>query len=381
MNHSAPTVDSPATFQLLRSGDEYFGALLAAIEAARRSVRLETYIFAPSSVGERVREALVAAAQRGAVVRVLVDALGSRALSEDFWAPLHQAGGQFKWFNPLALGRLAYRDHRKLLVCDEAVGLIGGFNIAPEYEGDGVSRGWRDVGLRLTGPPAAELAQEFDVQFARADFKHKRLQRLRPARHALTGADNWKLLLSGPGRRHGEIKRTLTQDLRAAQSVQIVAAYFLPTWRLRRQLLAVARRGGRVQLILAGRTDVWLSQLASRSLYQRLLRRGIEIFEYQPQVLHAKLFLVDDAVYVGSANLDTRSLQINYELVLRVTDPTLAGQARALFEDIRSHSQPINRQMWRQSRTWWNKLRERWAYFILARLDPLLARWQLKNLR
>lgn len=381
MNAGLPSPSVTPAFELLRTGDEYFAALLGAIEAARRSVRLETYIFTPSPIGERVRTGLVVAAQRGAQVRVLVDALGSRSLSEGFWAPLQQAGGQFKWFNPLALGRLAYRDHRKLLVCDESTALVGGFNIAPEYEGDGVTRGWRDVGLRLTGPPAQALAQEFDVQFARADFKHKRLQRLRRARQALTGSDTWQLLLSGPGRRHGEIKRTLARDLRTAKSVQIVAAYFLPTWRLRRRLLAVARRGGRVQLILAGRTDVRLSQLASRSLYQRLLRRGVEIFEYQPQVLHAKLFVVDEAVYVGSANLDTRSLQINYELVLRVTDPELARQAQALFEDIRSHSRRIEQAAWRQSRTWWNRLRERWAYFLLARLDPWLARWQLKSLR
>lgn len=381
MNAVGSSPGSAPAFELLQTGDEYFGALLSAIEAARRSVRLETYIFSPSPIGQRVRAALVAAAGRGARVWVLADALGSRSLSESFWTPLRQAGGQFKWFNPLSPGRLAYRDHRKLVVCDESVALLGGFNIAPEYEGDGVTRGWRDVGLRLQGPPAQALAQEFDVQFARAEFRHKRLQRLRPARQTLRGGDTWQLLLSGPGRRHGEIKRTLTRDLRTARSVQIVAAYFLPTWRLRRRLLAVARRGGRVQLILAGRTDVRLSQLASRSLYQRLLRRGVEIFEYQPQILHAKLFLVDDAVYVGSANLDTRSLQINYELVLRVTDPALASQARSVFEEMRAHSRRIELAAWRQCRTWWNKLRERWAYFLLARLDPWWARWQLKNLR
>ena len=96
-----------------------------------------------------------------------------------------------------------------------------------------------------------------------------------------------------------------------------MVAYFLPSWRLRRDLMRVVRRGGRVQLILAGQSDVQLSKLAAQSLYRRLLRAGVEIYEYQPQILHAKLFMVDDAVYTGSSNLDTRSLQINYELMIR----------------------------------------------------------------
>jgi cardiolipin synthase len=160
-----------------------------------------------------------------------------------------------------------------------------------------------------------------------------------------------------------------------------VAAYFLPTWRLRRELLRLRRRGGRVQLILAGQTDVKLSQLASQRLYHGFLRRGVEIYEYQPQVLHAKMCIVDDLVYVGSSNLDARSLHINYELVVRVSDSRLAGEARALFDQILNHSQRIEFSTWRESRTLWGKLQERWAYFVLARLDPLVARWQLKRLR
>lgn len=349
--------------------------------AARHSIRLETYIYAAGPAGEGFRDALVQARHRGARVQVMADAVGSRYLSESFWVPLAAAGGEFKWFNPLSLRRLSHRDHRKILVCDEQVAFVGGFNIAAEYEGDGITRGWRDLGLQITGPLAAELAHTFDQLFAHADFKPKRLRRLRRARDHVALGHHWQLLLSGPGWRHGEIKRRLARDLATAQTVQIISAYFLPTWRLRQELVRVRRRGGRVQLVLAGKTDVKLSQLASRRLYGRFLRRGIEIYEYQPQILHAKLFLVDGVVYAGSSNLDSRSLRINYELSVRLSEPGVVAEARGIFEDVLRHCRRIDPATWRRSRTFWNKLKERWAYFVLARLDPYLARWQLKNLK
>jgi cardiolipin synthase len=140
------------------------------------------------------------------------------------------------------------------------------------------------------------------------------------------------------------------------------------------------RRGGRVRLLLAGRTDVAVSQLAARSLYHRLLRAGVEIAEYQPQVLHAKLFVVDHAVYLGSANLDPRSFAINYELMLRFQDEALAMEARLLLDDMTRQSVEIEPEAWRKSRSIWRKLKERWAYFLLARIDPYVARWQWRAL-
>ena len=370
-----------SSFRWLRTGEEALNAMLAAIGAARESVRLETYIFGVGRVPGQFREALELAARRGVKVQVLIDALGSLNLSDAFWEPLRQAGGEFTWFNPLSLKRWSYRNHRKMLVCDKALAFIGGFNIADEYSGDGVARGWRDLGLEITGPLSGELAESFDSFFARATVRHKRLQILRRAPNQVSRGQNWELLLSGPGRRHSELKRSLAEDLVRARSVQMICAYFLPTWRVRRELQRVCRRGGRVQLILAGKSDVALSQLASRRLYRTFLRAGVEIFEYQPQILHAKLFIMDDVVYAGSANLDVRSLRINYELLVRVSDKSLADEAREIFEDDLRHCRRIDPGSWRQSRTFWGKLKEEWAYFVLARIDPYLARRQFKTLR
>lgn len=382
MNGPPTTPADSTTFRWLHTGEEGLAAMTAAIEAARETVRLETYTFSSGPPAERICRALAAARRRGVRVRILADALGSRELPAACLAPVVAAGGEFRRFNPLALERLSYRDHRKVLVCDERRAIVGGFNIAPEYDGDGVTRGWRDLGLEVAGSLAADLAAAFDRMFARADFRHPRLQHLRrapPDPH--TAQHNWRLLLSGPGRRPSQIRRSLNHDVVAARSVQIVAAYFLPPWPLRRRLLRVARRGGRVQLLLAGRSDVTLSQLAGRRLYGRFLRAGAEIYEYQPQVLHAKLSIVDDAVYVGSSNLDMRSLQINYELMVRVADPALVAGARGLFARMLAVSRRIEPGTWLQSRTFWDRLKERWAYWVLARLDPLLARWQWKRLR
>jgi cardiolipin synthase len=374
-------VPDNVTYNWLCTGDEVFPAMLAAIEAARKEVCLETYTFSPGSPGERFREILIQARRRGLRVRVLIDALGSYALPANFFAPLQEAGAEVRFFNPLKLNRMSIRNHRKLLVCDDEIAFVGGFNIAPEYEGDGVKCGWCDVGLKISGPLAGQLASSFDEMFARADFRHKRFMRFRrfDAKKSVTWPAE-QILFGGPGRGKSPIKRALRADLKRARDVKIMVAYFLPTWSLRRGLTEVVRRGGNVQLILAGKSDVLLSQLAGRSLYRRFLKAGVEIHEYKPQVLHAKLIIVDDVVYVGSSNLDPRSLQINYELMIRFQNKEIAAQAREIFSNSLRHSQRIELEQWRKSRTLWEKIKQRFAYWVLVRLDPYMALRQWRAL-
>jgi cardiolipin synthase A/B len=375
---SAPRVTA---WQWLRNGDEAFPAMLDAIATARVSIRLETYCYADDSLGRRVRAALVEAQRRGVVVRVLTDGIGSIALPGDFWQPLIQTGGAARTFNPVALRRFGIRDHRKLLVCDERVAFVGGFNISAEYEGDGVTRGWCDLGLRLEGLLVSDLVSSFEVMFALAEFRHKRLVRLWRAQHkrAIVAAEG-QLLLGGPGRGANPIRRAMQHDLARAREVQIISAYFLPTWRIRRALARVARRGGRVQLILPAKSDVALSQLAGRSLYRRLLKAGAEVHEFAPQILHAKLLVLDEAVYVGSANLDPRSLSINYELMLRFENPRMTREAREIVAEQMRHCRRIDRAAWARSRSLWMRLKERCAYWLLAQFDPHVARWQWRSL-
>jgi cardiolipin synthase A/B len=374
------TVPSVSSFRWLRSGQEGLEAMLQAVAQARRSICLETYIFDSSPVGQAFVEALLAACSRQVQVRLLVDAVGSVELPDSFWGGLRQAGAQVRWFNPITLGRITYRDHRKLLVVDQQWAVIGGFNIAAEYFGDGLEHGWRDLGLAIQGPLGARLAESFDDMFERADFRHKRLQRLRRGETVrLTPEPQCELLLSGPGRGQQALKRSLAGALAAGRTAHLISAYFLPPWRIRRELRRMARRGGQVQLILAGKTDVAISQLASRRLYAGLLRAGVEIYEYLPKVLHAKLFIVDDVVYAGSANLDARSLGINYELLVRVTSPELAQSGRDIFRENLTHCRRIRLAEWRKSRSWLEKLMENLSFLLLARLDPYVARWRWRK--
>jgi cardiolipin synthase len=352
--------------------------MLAAIEAARRSIQLEMYIYAAGDPGDRFREALAAAARRRVSVQVLVDGFGARALPADYWNELRTAGGDVRVFNPLTLNRLAIRDHRKLLLIDDEVAFVGGFNIAPEYDGDGVMRGWFDLGLELHGRAAVALRESFDVLFAHHDFRHPRLGRWRrtPIRRALRAHARQLVLATGPGLGGNVFHRRLLHDLGRANHVEIVSAYFVPGYRLRRALRMVVRRGGTVRLLLAGRTDVPLAQCAARAFYGGLLRAGVEIFEYEPQILHAKLAIVDDAVFVGSSNLDIRSFGINYEVMLRIKDAALADLGRELLAAGRHHAQTVRL----RHRGFWQRLRENWARMLLTRIDPWLARRQLRRL-
>jgi cardiolipin synthase len=373
--------ETNSSLDWLCTGDEVFPAMLKAIDAAKKSVCLEIYIFQDSPLGIRFREALVRACKRDASVRVLVDAVGSYFLAGKFWDSLRNAGGEIRQFNPVTLKRLIIRNHRKLLVCDERVAFIGGFNIASEYEGDGIKSGWCDLGLKLEGKLAAQLKVSFDEMFERAEFRHKRFILLRktPAKKTLA-LPKEQILFSGPGRGLNPFRHALHKDLKRAKSVQIIAAYFLPTWRLRRDLLRVARRGGKVELILAAKSDVLLSLLAARSLYRRLLKGKVEIHEYQPQILHAKLIVVDDIVYVGSSNLDPRSFHINYELMVRFESKGIAQEAREIFSKKIGHCHHVTSEEWRKSRTVWSRLKQRWAYFLVHRFDPYLARRQWRGL-
>ena len=365
----------------LPTGVEAFRRILEAIGAAKRSIRFEFYIVANDDTGRRFRDALLAAARRSVAVEVLVDAFGSSGLPAAFWHELTQSGGTVRVFNPLTWRRFALRNHRKLVLVDDAIAFVGGFNIADEYDGDGVTRGWRDLGLELHSPLVVrQLGEAFDGMFQVARRPARLFARVRGLLfRRLRRARSGPVLLSGPRLGRNRIRADLLRRLHRAHHVQIVASYFLPTFRLRRVLRRIVRRGGTVELLLAGKTDVPLAQFAARTSYGSLLRAGVRIWEYQPQILHAKLAIVDHLVYVGSFNFDARSLGINYEVMVRCPDPQLATSGRALFAADLARSVEITLPAWRASQTWLTRLRGVWARFLLTKVDPWLAHAQLKR--
>jgi len=370
-----------ADYTWLRNGREAVDGILDAIRHAEKSIRLEVFIFRAGAVGDVFREALVQAQRRGVRVRLMCDAFGSLSLMSSYWNELIEAGGEFRWFNPLQLNRIIYRDNRKIIVVDKKVAFIGGFNIGDEYCGDGLTCGWRDLGLKITGRLAVVLGEAFDDLYSRADCRHRRLQRIRHTRSdAVITSPEWTLLLTGPGRGHRALKQSLIHDFNQAMAIDIMSAYFLPNLRILRALNRAARRGARVRLILAGKSDIRLMRIATRGLFPSLLRAGVEIYEYHPQILHAKMVVADNVVYAGSANLDARSLSINYEVLARIPNAALAEQGREIFEHDLQHCRRIERRALRTASHPFSRIMERVAYFILARIDPYIARRQRRNL-
>lgn len=354
-----------------------------ALSRAQRCIRLESYTVAEGLPGVAIRDYLVAAALRGVRVQVLVDGLGSYSLPISFWKPLEQAGGLVRVFNPLSFNRLMVRDHRKLIVVDDSIAIVGGFNIASVYLGDGISRGWCNVGVCLTGSVADRLSIAFDRMWDLAVESPLRFVRLRRRTVDLASSEEQKVgvIVSGPGRGGAAFLVALRKDLERAEDVQIVCPYFLPGLRLRRMLARMARDGKKVRILVPGRSDVPMSRRAGRSLYSPLLRAGVEILEYQPQVLHAKLYLTEAVVFVGSSNLDTRSLHINHEIMLRIEHPEVVAKARDWVGAACRHAQRIETKTWRQSRSWVEKIRERWAHLLLSRFDPYVTRWMVQDPR
>ena len=367
--------------ELLAGGSAAYACMWRLVQHARTAVELETYIYEAGAVGDRFLAELTGAARRGVRVRVLVDAYGSDTLPQGYFAPLLAAGGELRWFNPKRLLRMSFRNHRKLLRADgEAV--IGGLNIADTYDGDGLEAGWRDFAVRVDGPVVDSLAESFarmwDLSaFGRRDFRGF----WRKGRRLAVGAQGQpELLLSGPGCPTAELRRRLLFDIRTARRILVWAAYFLPSRRIGAALRDAARRG-EAEIMLGERSDVQVSRWASERLFTRFLRAGLRIYCYRPQVVHAKALVLDDVVYVGSSNLDVRSLLINYELLLRIPSAALAARLRAEFETDRRHADKLDLVRWRRGRRWWQSLRSYLAYQLLARLDPYLAARSLRSLR
>jgi cardiolipin synthase len=368
----------------LPNGVATFAAMAALVAAATREICLEFYMVKPGEPALSILAALLAARARGVRVRVLYDAFGSEGLPPEFFAPLQAAGGEVRVFSPAHRLRLAFRDHRKLLVCDAQRAIVGGHNIGPEYTGDGIENGMLDVALQIEGPVAGALAGSFEAMYALAPMNPAAIREFRTAvreQHALHHPEGAvQLLTSGPGWRAGLLSRVLRHDVERSRSVRCVSGYFLPPTRMRRALRRCTARGGQVLLLLAGQSDVPVARYAAEHLYGTMLAGGARLYEYQPQVLHAKLFIVDDTVYVGSCNLDRRSLNVNYELLLRLEWPELAGHARTLFAGALANSREVPADSWRRRRHWWEGLRARAAYWLMTRIDPLLARRRLRSL-
>ena len=370
-----PPMDVAGTrLTLLPDGPGRMAALIALIEGATESLRVLYYIWVDDEAGRRVRDALVAAARRGGSVSLLVDGFGSSNAKEGFFRPLVEAKARFCRFVPRWGRRYLLRNHQKLALADGRKAIVGGFNISNDYFGTIAEGAWRDLGLEVEGPGVEPLVRYFEGLFGWAETPDASIRRLRLmlSRHsARDGPLNW--LFGGPTRLLSPWARSVKNDLMRATRVDVISAYFAPSLSMMRRLFGIAKRG-RLRIVTPSRLDHQWAVGAARFFYWRLLKRGAEIYEYQPTKLHAKLIVIDDVVHIGSANFDLRSLYLNLEMMLRVEDPAFAAMMRRFVDGEVANSKRITPEAHRASMTWWNRLQWGFGYFLVATADYNLSR-------
>jgi len=334
---------SARAVRLLDGGDETFGALEEAVRGARDHVHVEYYIFRPDGAGRRLRDALVERARAGVAVRLLLDAAGSTGLGRGFLAPLVAAGGQVALFNGI-FGRLGsprffnFRTHRKILVVDGQVGFTGGINVCDDHSAAARKKeAWRDTHLRIEGNAVHGLQITFVDDWNSSSRRILGLDEAQRARYFPPGADGpetVQILASGPDQKVPAIAPYLLAALGLAQrTARLTTPYFVPDEPLLAALCAASRRGVKVKLLVPRRTDSRLVDAAGRTFHEALIEAGAEIRLYGPPMIHAKTAAFDDDLaLVGTANLDGRSLKLNFEVAAVVYGGALPGQLAAQFE-------------------------------------------------
>lgn len=353
------------------SGRERLALLLDLIEGARSTLRICFYIFGNDDVAAQVRSAMVAARLRGVRVWLLVDGFGSANWPDPVFQPLVDAGVVFSRFNPRWGRGYLLRNHQKMVIADNARAIIGGSNVLGHYYSDAPDgSSWHDLFLSIEGPAVTRLARFFDGLRRWTASERPTLRMLLhifSRRSDKSGSLRW--LFNGPFSRLSPLTRTLRQDIAAASRLDMIQAYFSPNWGTLRRLANVEKRGGEMRLISAARSDNMTTIFAARHCYRRLLRNRIRIFEYVPQMLHMKLIVVDDAVYIGSANFDMRSLYINGENMIRVDDAGFADKMRGLVSAHIPYCDEITRTEHKARSTWFARLRWLLSYFIVSTVD------------
>jgi cardiolipin synthase len=386
-----PVVYAGNRVRLLVNGEEYFPQLLAAIEGARRSILLETYIFADDNIGARVVAALAAAAGRGVLVRVLIDGYGGGEFARMVVDELAVHGVDARIFRPERWWRLERkllrRLHRKIAVFDDALAFVGGINIIDDHNLPESERGRLgprfDFAVMCEGPLVAAVALASKRLWWTLAFVDPRkisgrvpMMSMQPPPPVFADGVAASLLLRDNLRHRRAIERAYLETIEHARDDILVAnAYFLPGRRFRTALREAAARGVRVRLLLQGRVEYAIQHFGQRALYGQLLAAGIEIYEYVPSYLHAKVAVIDERwATVGSSNIDPYSLLLAREANVVVYDATFARQLRSVLEHaIAADAIQIKAQDY-ERRSWLAKLRDWVAFGALRLATTLIAR-------
>lgn len=341
---------------LLKDGLQAFPSMLAAIASAQQTICFETYILRDDATGTRFAELLKERSRAGVEVNLIFDGWGS-TVSEEFLLDLALNGVRTLNFQPVSflgprlghiVARLKRRNHRKALIVDGKVGFTGGLNISDDYAAiEHGGQGWRDTHVRIEGPVAADLERLFLQTWRRyrgATLDDKRYEHPKSVPGAV------KILGNEFRADRKDIRKAYVTAMSGAQkNIFLTHAYFMPPSKILKALMRAARGRVRVAVILAASTDVKLVLWAARGLYQRLLRAGVEVYEWEGRVLHAKTAVVDTRwSTIGSANLDSLSLRQNLEVNATFDDPVFAAAVERMFEEDLKQCRRITREWLRE---------------------------------
>ncbi|MBA3950236.1 MAG: cardiolipin synthase B [Acidobacteria bacterium] len=370
----AAVTGSPITrggrFEVLANGVEVMPAMLGAIESARERIVFETYIFSDGEYGKAFARALADAARRGVRVYLLLDAIGGKDVGDENEALMTGAGVQIAWFNPVSQWQeLNGRTHRKVLVVDGTVGFTGGVGIADHWRGNAANEEeWRDTQFRIEGPPLRYLEACFYENWIESAGVVTPVIEEEAALAADVGGGGpvsvpvWSSPVGG----HGGVKKLYLLSIAAARrTIDIQTPYFVMDGSTKWSLLQAARRGVRIRLLVEGDlTDAKAVKHASRAGYEELLEAGLEIYEFQPTMMHTKALMVDGLwSVIGSSNFDNRSLELNDENNIGIADRGLAAALLADFEADLTRTKKLELSSWRE-RPVYDRLRQRfWSYF------------------
>ena len=349
------------------NGKDKFDALIEDIRRAKKHIHLEYYIWRGDRLGSRLVEELAKKAAEGVEVRVLYDGIGNSRLPKHFFDKLHNAGGYAVPFLPRFVVRLNYRNHRKLAIIDGEVGYIGGFNVGDEYLGITKRYGpWRDTHLRFMGDAVDQMQMRFikDWNFTSKTGKVEISEYYFPEREQLEGVPT-QIVSSGPDTKWKNVRNGFFKMMNEAEShIYLTTPYFVPDDGIFEALRVAALSGLDVRIMIPGNPDHFFVYWASMSYLGELLEAGVKVYQYEKGFVHAKVLTIDGKIAtVGSANMDIRSFDLNFEVNAFMYDEGITELLEQEFQnDVRSCVE-ITKE-WYHRRRWWFKVHEAVARLV-----------------
>lgn len=353
-SYNIPGAESGHKGQLCRTGAETFEAMEATLQSARRSIYISTFIYHPDEVGRRILKILVQKAKAGVDIRLLMDGVGSLHTRSRFFKPLIEAGGQIAFFLPVLhrpfRGRTNLRNHRKITVVDNCKVMAGGANIGLEsMSSDGSPALWKDLAFVMEGPAVRHWLSVFATDWEFAAKETLSAEQLSiPVTSEFAEQDGLDLaeagvvqvVPSGPDVANDALHDALLTMIYSAQKrFWVVTPYFVPDDALAQALSLAARRGVDVRVVVPNRSNHLSPDIARGISLRQIQAAGGQVMFYAPKMLHAKVVLADDEVaVVGSANMDIRSLLLNYETAMFVYSPEAINEVEAYIKDLMTHT-------------------------------------------